>query len=92
MHIIAYKKVYNKFNLDFYKHAWLGQPFNQIMACWVIFHDFMSPADLFQNQLFHNNSDFRVSNSLAPDQAQHSVGPDLGPDCGKDLQQTTKFE
>ena len=23
----------------------------------------------------------RVSNSLDPDQAQHSVGPDLGPNC-----------
>ena len=23
----------------------------------------------------------RVSNSLAPDQARHFVGPDLGPNC-----------
>ena len=38
----------------------------------------------FQNQLFQKNSlgkTIKVSNSLDPDQARRSVGPDLGPNC-----------
>ena len=31
----------------------------------------------------------RVSNSFDPDQAQHSVGPDLGPICLQRLSETT---
>ena len=46
-------------------------------------HAFLS-SDFFQNQLFQKRSfmnTIRVSNSLDPDQAQHFVGPDLGPNC-----------
>ena len=39
----------------------------------------LSSADYFQNQLFLNI--IRVSKGLAPDQHQHSVRPDLGPNC-----------
>ena len=38
----------------------------------------------FQIQHFHKNSlrnTIRVPNSLDPDQAGHSIGPDLGPNC-----------
>ena len=38
--------------------------------------------------MFSKNSlrnTIRVSNSLDPDQARHSVGPDLGPNCLKRL-------
>ena len=31
----------------------------------------------------------RVSNSLNPDHARHFVGPDLGPNCLQNWQQTT---
>ena len=46
----------------------------------------MSSADFFNN-FFYNFSKnsfrntIRVSNSLSPDQAQHFIGPDLGPNC-----------
>ena len=44
----------------------------------------LSSADFFQNQLFPKTS-FRItireSNSSDPDQDQHCVGPDLGPNC-----------
>ena len=52
------------------------------------FHAFLCSADIFQNSLFQIS--LSVSNSLDPDQAQCSRGPDLGPNC-KDHQQTTKF-
>ena len=45
---------------------------------------FMSSADCFQNQFFFKISfrnTIRMSNSLDPDQAQHFVGPYLGPNC-----------
>ena len=45
----------------------------------VIFHSFLSSADCFQNHLFRKI--LSVSNSLDPDQAQHNVGPGLGPNC-----------
>ena len=51
------------------------------------FPAFLLPADFFQSQTFLKNSfrnTIRVSNSLDPDQAQHFVGPDLGPN-GPDL-------
>ena len=41
---------------------------------------------VFQNQLFSKNSfknTIRVSNSLDPDQARRSVGPDLVPNCSR---------
>ena len=47
---------------------------------------------IFFKSIFFNNSfmnTFRVSNNLDPDQAQHFVGPDLGPYCCKSYQQTT---
>ena len=45
---------------------------------------FLSSADNFNISFlkiysFENN--IRVSNSFDPDQARHSVGPDLGPNC-----------
>ena len=40
---------------------------------------FFSHLLTFSKLTFRNT--FRVSNSLDPDQAQHSVGPDLGPNC-----------
>ena len=55
----------------------------------VFFHAFLCSADIFQNFTFSNNY-FSVTNSLDPDQAQCSSGPDLGPNC-KDHQQMTKF-
>ena len=54
----------------------------------VFFHAFLCSADIFQNSLFQII--ILVSNSLDPDQAQCTRGPDLGPNC-KDHQQTTKF-
>ena len=60
--------------------------FNSLLA--VFFHAFLCSADIFQNSLFQIT--LSVSNSLDPDQAQCSSGPDLGPNC-KDHQQTTKF-
>ena len=49
---------------------------------------FLCSAVIFQNSLFQII--ISVSNSLDPDQAQCSSGPDLGPNC-KDHQQMTKF-
>ena len=54
----------------------------------VFFHAFLCSADIFQNSLFQII--ISVSNSLDPDQAQCSSGPNLGPNC-KDHQQMTKF-
>ena len=46
------------------------------------FSRFLSSADFFQNQLFEKFfQEYRVSNSLDPDQAQHFVGPDLSTNC-----------
>ena len=45
----------------------------------------LSSVDFFQNDFFSSKNSFRntirVSNSLDPYQDQHSVGPDLGPNC-----------
>ena len=41
-------------------------------------------ADFFSKSTFLKNyfgNTIRVSNGLDPDQDQHSVGPDLGPNC-----------
>ena len=35
----------------------------------------------FSRLLILSKYNFRVSNSLDPDQAPHFVGPDLGPNC-----------
>ena len=50
-------------------------------VCWVIFQAFLSPADLFQNQLFCLSGILLVSTNLAPDQVRHHVRPDLNPNC-----------
>ena len=39
----------------------------------------LSSADFFKT--FFLDRYIRVSNGLAPDQSQRSVGPDLGPNC-----------
>ena len=48
-----------------------------------MFHAFLSSADFFKITFFRKSfrNTIRVSNSLNPDQAQHFVGPDLGPNC-----------
>ena len=48
------------------------------------FHLFLSPADFFPEINFQKHSlrnTIQVSNSLDPDQAQQSAGPDLGQKC-----------
>ena len=55
-----------------------------LFAYRVIFQAFLPSADFFSKSTFSKNSfrnTIRVSNSLDPDQAQHFVGPDLGPNC-----------
>ena len=43
---------------------------------------FLLSADFSQNLFFNSfRITIRVSNSLDPDQAQHFVEPDLGPNC-----------
>ena len=45
---------------------------------------FLSSVDFFLNNLFQKKSfrnTIKVSKSLDPDQAQHFVRPDLGPNC-----------
>ena len=42
-----------------------------------------------QNKLFRNT--IRMSNFLDPDQVQHFVVPDLGPNCLKKLNQSLMF-
>ena len=54
--------------------------------------NFLSSADFSQNLTFSKNSytnTIRVSNNLDPDQDQHSVGPDLDPNC---LQRLTAID
>ena len=48
---------------------------------------FLRSADFFRIIFFENSlrNTIRVSNSLDPDQALHSVGPDLGPNCLQNL-------
>ena len=56
----------------------------ELLTCWVIFHDFLLTADLFQNQHFKKKSfrnTIRVSNNIDPDQVGHFVRPELGPNC-----------
>ena len=52
------------------------------------FHDLFCPlltlfkiVVFFSKKIFHNTTS--VSNSLDPDQARRSVGPDLGPNCSQ---------
>ena len=56
----------------------------ELFATWEIFHAFLLSAEFFSKSTISKNS-FRntiwVSNRLDPDQARHSVGPDLGPNC-----------
>ena len=56
---------------------------NELFACWVIFHYFLS-SDFFHNQLFRKifqGVAISMSNSLDPDQAQLLVRPNFGPNC-----------
>ena len=55
----------------------------QTMACWVIFHNFLSSADFFKINIFKKffQEAIRVSKRLDPDQVQLYVGPDSGPNC-----------
>ena len=55
-------------------------------AYWVILHVF-SHQLIFFKSTFSKNSFITVSNSLDPNQAQHFVGPDLGPNCLQRLSQ-----
>ena len=55
-----------------------------LFAAWEFFPAFLSSAYFFQHQLFRNIlSGIRseCQTGLDPDQAQPSVGPDLGPNC-----------
>ena len=56
----------------------------QFFAPWEIFHALLSSTDFFSKSTFSKKyfrNTIRVSNSLEPDQAPHSVGPDLDPNC-----------
>ena len=48
---------------------------------------FLSSADFLKNLIFQKtlSGTQSASNGLDPDQAQKSVGPDLGPNCSKRL-------
>ena len=53
-------------------------------AYWIILHAFPSSDFFFSKFKLSKNSftnTIRMANSLDPDQAQHIVGPDLGPTC-----------
>ena len=56
---------------------------NFISASWVIFRAFLTSADFFKINFFEKFfQEYHQSvNSLDPDQAGHSVGPDLGQSC-----------
>ena len=60
-----------------------SKPPLDIYTCMVnsleIFPTSLSSADFFLKHSFKNK--IRVSNSLDPDQARHSVGPDLDTNC-----------
>ena len=74
-----------------------GKPYiTYISICLLdtFFVIFLSSTDFFQSDYltFSKNSvrgTIKVSSRLDPDQAQHSVGPDLDPNC-KDYQQLTE--
>ena len=54
----------------------------------------LSSGDFFQIQPFSKNSFrniIRASNGLDPDQDQHSVDPDLGPNCVHGLSADSKI-
>ena len=51
-------------------------------ANWLILHPFLSSAEFFKHTI-------RVSNGLDPDQGQHSVDPELSPNC---LQRLPAFD
>ena len=50
-----------------------------IISHLIFFRMSNNPNQLFRKYYFGNT--IKVSKSLDPDQAQHYVGPDLGPDC-----------
>ena len=55
----------------------------QCLSYWAILHAFLLSTDFlkptFLKVSFRNT--IKLSNSLDPDQAQLTVGPDLGPNC-----------
>ena len=53
--------------------------FKDLFAYWVIFHRLLIFSKSFKKNSFRNT--IRVSYSMVPNQAQHFVGPDLGPNC-----------
>ena len=53
-----------------------------LFASWEVFPAFLLPDDFFGKSSFLKIPEIpSVSNSLNPDQAQHIVGPDQGPNC-----------
>ena len=65
-----------------------------VFACWeiLIFFSILSSADFFSKFTFSNNSfrdTIKVSSSLDPDQATHSVWPDQDSTVCKGYQQMT---
>ena len=54
-----------------------------LTACWVIFMPLLMSTDFFKINIFKKNfrKTIRLSYCLDPDQTQHFVGPDLGPNC-----------
>ena len=48
-------------------------------ACFFVVCGFFFKINFFSNKSFRNT--IRLSNCLDPDQAQHFVGPELGPNC-----------
>ena len=69
------------FHIFFYKMSPIANINDTLTLCLLTY---LSSADFFQNQLFLKNTfgnTIRVSYSLDPDQARHSVGPDLGSNC-----------
>ena len=75
--------------LHFYMaYEWL------ILCMLSIFHDFLLPAYFFSNLTFSKyifRNTIRVSNGIDPDQAQLSVGTDLGPNCLPRLSTNNKY-
>ena len=64
-----------------------------ILHAWYLFMLLLLTADFFQKFTFSKNSfrsTIRLSNNWDPDQDRHFVDPDLGPNCLRIYQQTTK--
>ena len=71
-------------------HCWKSHVVAHIVGKLVIFNPFLHylqhmASALSSLYILWNYLNFRVSNSLDPDEAQHFVGPDLGPNCFQKL-------